>query len=358
MPFLYPLFLQIISSIEEIYFVVFPDIVSEIALALQRLINVELVTLGVPFECIGISTFHSKLKLYILTPVLLVCAIFAVSAARRALTRQHVCPQFLLDGLPLALLVAFLSLPSVTSLAARAFLIECFDSGDCYMRADLSVRAGAADPRHGGLDGSQPPTPEWAQIRRTAWVGLALYPLGQFIFFALLLMQVQRSLKSSRSAMQLTRAASFLYVEFTPRCRAFELLHMLQKICLVGIATTFVPTGSMVQLLFGIVITLSHLTATAYMQPYTKRASNTMAIGCSLSLACIFLACVPIKIQIVLSGEADTISPMLAPLISVPPTYVRNSLIFSTFGAFGLAAVLLLVELSGQQSHSNHIAIT
>ena len=44
--------------------------------------------------------------------------------------------------------------------------------------------------------------------------------------------QVQRRLKASRSSVQLVRAAAFLYAEFTPRCRTFELLHMLQKICL------------------------------------------------------------------------------------------------------------------------------
>ena len=133
---------QVVSSIEEIYYVVFPDVLSEFIVALQRLVNVEIVTLGVPLECIGISSFHSKLTLYIITPAALICAIFAVAVIRRAVNGQRVCIGFLMDGLPLALLVAFLSLPPVTSLAARAFLIECFDSGECYMRTDLSVHAG------------------------------------------------------------------------------------------------------------------------------------------------------------------------------------------------------------------------
>ena len=230
--------LQVLVAIEHVYSVVFPPTFRKWVEFFKSLISVELLALGVPPECLGVRSFHTKLWVYILSPLAIICAIvsFAVlgvvvhilrpaeesqrnasgdsaqpkpqdretgsrssrnSHARRLLGRGNRkshgsrgatvtdgtrCPQLkaaLLKALPPCLFVAFLSMPAVTSLAARSFLYQCFDQDSCYLEADWAVHVGEDSVGGGqsvqGLGYSNldwaTATPTWKSIRQTAWLG-------------------------------------------------------------------------------------------------------------------------------------------------------------------------------------------
>ena len=105
----------------------------------------------------------------------------------------------------------------------------------------------------------------------------------------------------------------------------------------------------MVQVLFAVIMALSHLLTTAYMKPYAKQYANTMAISCSLMLVFIFLSCIPLKLQMVLNSGV-LIPPQLMPFVDVPEDYVVNFLLLSTFGAMGTAAALAVVIIRSQRT--------
>ena len=108
----------------------------------------------------------------------------------------------------------------------------------------------------------------------------------------------------------------------------------------------------MVQLFFAIFIALSHTLATVYMKPYAKQSSNAMAISSSLLLVFIFLACVPIKLQLVFDSGIE-VPPQLLPFVHVPNNYVVRFLVISTFGAISVAVGLMIVTvLWGQVSRA------
>ena len=320
-----------------------------------------------PVECLGVGSFLTKLWVYILTPLAVIgtAILFVVcssllsrkrSAAgvehdqedinhrprghglRRqrhlsnhqrdthdssASERAHVVPQLktaLLRAAPLCLFVAFLSMPSVTSLAARTFLYQCFDQDSCYLEADYAVRIG--EPKEGGdylgynsLDRSTV-TPSWGQIRSTAWLGLALYPFGQLLVFAVLLRSCRHVILNQHTS-DLTQAVAFLFSDFKPNFYAFELLLMATKISLVGLATTFTPAGSILQVVFGLLVALFQLVVLATTQPYKRSINNAMGVGCSLMLVNVFLACLQIKVRDLIETVPQDVTTLLLPLYNM-----------------------------------------
>ena len=365
-----------------------------------------------PVECLGVGSFLTKLWVYITAPLIVVVAAFlfivlssmisstrAAAAERRdrngrgdaktsnsqagvapprpgghLLHRQRpvrleakqratrdsaeasdsvrLVPQLkkaLLRAAPLCLFIAFLSMPSVTSLAARSFLYQCFDQDSCYLEADYAVHVGEA------VDGSDylgynnldwaTVTPRWNRIRRTAWLGLALYPLGQVVVFAVLLRSCRRVILN-RHRSDLTQAVAFLFSvrggpsnsrpshyaaaalmiltfdprylqDFKPEFYAFELVLMTTKICLVGFATMVTPAGSIIQVVFGLLVALFQLVVLATTQPYKRRINNTMGVGCSLVLVNVFLACLQIKVRDLVATVPGEVSTLLRPLYNM-----------------------------------------
>ena len=314
---------------------------------LASFISLDLVTLGIPLECIGVGSFHGKLWVYILTPLTVIGATILVAAATGL--RQRACHPYqllktsVLRAAPFCLFVAFLSMPFVTSLAARSFLYECFKGDACYLRADYAVSVGEHVQGSNEMDWDTI-TPAWQQIRGTAWIGLSLYPLGQEVIFLLLLLRVRRTIKQHRSA-ELSRALSFLHVDFKPQYKFFELVNMAAKILLVGFATMVEPNGSIIQVTFGLLVALGQLVLLASTQPYRRRMTNATAIGCSLVTVLVFVACLHIKNQVLVSTLPPDATSHLLVQYDIPDGFVVAFLLASTLAAFGIAIVLSVLHL-------------
>ena len=105
---------------------------------------------AVPLECLGLESFYLKLQSVALAPAGLIFLILLttlnVATVRAVKSETDVIKRFkaiwslvLQRGVPPCMIICFLTLPLVSSLAFRAFSCECFDNHDtCYLRADYS----------------------------------------------------------------------------------------------------------------------------------------------------------------------------------------------------------------------------
>ena len=148
----------------------------------------------------------------------------------------------------------------------------------------------------------------------------------------------------------MTRALAFLFLDYNQEYFFFELVLMATKITLVGFATMITPTGSIVQIMFGLLVALGQLVLLASTKPYARRINNATAIGCSLVLVCVFLACLQIKVRELVETTPDQVMSLLAEMYDVPEAYITAFLLASTGVAFGIAIALCVVHLWSTQN--------
>ena len=139
-----------ITSLSEVYLLSFPREFHRLMQFFETIFNLNIISLGVPLECLGLESFYLKLQSVALAPAglifvillttLNVGAIRAVKAETEAVKRFKAIWSLVLQrGVPPCMIICFLTLPLVSSLAFRAFSCECFDNHDqCYLRADYS----------------------------------------------------------------------------------------------------------------------------------------------------------------------------------------------------------------------------
>ena len=134
--------------------------------------------------------------------------------------------------------------------------------------------------------------------------------------FGKLLHSCRKNITHGRTS-DLINAISFLLSDFKPEFYAFELLLMATKICLVGFATMVTPAGSVVQVVFGLLISLFQLIVVATTQPYALRINNAVGVCSSLVLVNIFLACLQIKVRDLVGTVPQDVSALLLPLYNM-----------------------------------------
>ena len=86
-------------------------------------------------------------------------------------------------------------------MAFQAFPTYDFDDGSCYLQADVAIVCGSEADTH---------------AKRMATLAILLYPIGQFAFFALLLLAARRAILSGNPS-RLSMATSFLHREYQPQ---------------------------------------------------------------------------------------------------------------------------------------------
>ena len=112
-------------------------------------VSLDLDSLGLPWRCLGVGTFFTRLLTMVVGPLVLLLLIFLVSAILTVRARRRNRPSekdrgsFLsatfLRALPALGLISFFAFPVVSSFAFRAFDCECFENGESYLRADYSL---------------------------------------------------------------------------------------------------------------------------------------------------------------------------------------------------------------------------
>ena len=343
-------FYQIVTQVERIYDVYLPAEVRALLQFFELFISFGLE--GVPLACVGAVGFHRKLLYWMFAPlVAFVVAILAIHVHTWVNMRYRRQPppksSHFERALPIFLRVTFLAYPMVTSIAFEAFSCHVFDDGaGSWLVADVSVKCG---------------TPEHSLIEWTAWVAIAMYPIGLFVTNALLLFTSRRAIVSKQPT-RLSRALGFLYREYTPAMFFWELMEMARRFLLVGL---FVigpySRGSLTQIGLATLTCMVFFFIQQNAEPFKKRSDNYVALAASFSLIGVFFCCVYLKISTL--TELDQISVLLS--VEQIDTYVFDTLpltailiacILGTLAVSSLLVAQHAAEDARRAMHEAHLA--
>jgi hypothetical protein len=140
-----------------------------------------------------------------------------------------------------------------------------------FLRGDLSVECW---------------TDKHAQIQNTAYVFLAIWPLGMPFLYLLLLLPSRGAFVNKRTTL-LTRATSFLHAEYYQKYFWWEPLFLLQRLLVTGFVMVFFQEELAIRrVLFGIGVTISYMAMLLAFRPYARRDLNILAaIGAQCTIA-------------------------------------------------------------------------
>ena len=87
-------------------------------------------------------------------------------------------------------------------------------AGERFLVADVSVKCGS---------------PEHSDIQGLAWIAIVIYPVGNFVLDAVLLLSARSAIQEEKPTI-LSRATSFLHAEYKPLFFWWELIEAWKKI--------------------------------------------------------------------------------------------------------------------------------
>ena len=159
---------QVLTKLETVYEVTMPTEVAR-TLSVFEIFSLNIDMLGLPLQCFSLVSFHSKLLFYFLAPLIVEAALLLLHLGK-ALKAKRRLASGLLDAIPLSITFSFLVLPMVSSIAFRALQpCEQFDDGSRFLKADYRLSCGSKDE----------PTAAYSEVRRLAWLTLAVYVARQ-----------------------------------------------------------------------------------------------------------------------------------------------------------------------------------
>ena len=341
---------------QAVYLLSFPREMVNFIRNFEFLLTIDVVSLGIPLECLGISGYYDKLRALAAAPAILLLLAVVVSfgfvvaqahkyrdsvlvqaqmgakSARVAMAR-HMARETLLTAAPRCLWILFLTLPLVSSVAFRGFSCECFDELElCYLRADYDMVCGA---RGDGLSLDHSSyTAEYKLARRFAWGVVAVYPVAVPLLFTALLFRVRHTILA-RKQTRFSQALSFLHGTYEPRffywevrrrarhvalrrrmprplslqlprvrwlpfmrpgCPSHQVTETIRKVYLVGFAT-FIYPGTIVQLIAALIVSLSFFALQMQAQPYKENFDDILASAMQLATTAMFICCVLLKVR-------------------------------------------------------------
>lgn len=172
----------------------------------------------VPSSCIVGNGMWTSLLVRALTPLCAICAIPLLGAASAVLQKYRVAfggaaefasaaVQGACNSVPLSLFFTFCLTPAVSASVFQAWNCIGFSNSDneevTFLDKDLSIRC----------DGS----PEHSRVIWTAWIFVAIWPIGMVALYAALLFPCRRLLQEDEyEATLLTRCTAFLHRDYKP----------------------------------------------------------------------------------------------------------------------------------------------
>jgi len=138
------------------------------------------------------------------------------------------------------------------------------------------------------------------EVQSLATLAIVLYPIGQLVLFAALLLRVRRAIYSE-SPTHLSRGIAFLYREYDLRRGLYwwELCEMSRRFVLCGLFVLVSP-GSITQIIAATFFCTTYLALQVQLAPYRDTQDNYMANVCSFSLVITFLCCTVLKMSALL----------------------------------------------------------
>ena len=300
-------FYQVVTRIGDIYSVPLPAEVAKM-LAYLDVFNINLAGL-LPMQCFGLGSYERVLAATLITPLVLAAVIIAVCLGRSCLTnvgsRTTRLQRGLLAALRWLLSLTFLVLPTVTSAAFQAFSCEDFDDGRRYLRADYSIECGG--DAHGLTEG-------------LAWTGIAFYPIGVLLLYAVLLARVWPAVTSEKPT-PLSRAMDFLVRDVTPAYLWWDLAEAWKKLFLVGFAVLLRP-GSIEQLIIGFLVALVFLLLASVAHPFRSTLDDVFLMACSFALVAVFFFSIVLRVAVLAEETSSVLTVRMLQLHDFNPLIV------------------------------------
>ena len=183
-------------------------------------------------------------------------------------------------------------------------------------------------------------------IRGVAWLGVLIYPIGVPVAYTLLLTSARHHLLTEKRT-PLTHALRFLHAEYKPSLFWWELVEVTRRLLLVGIAVLVSP-GSVVQLIFGVIVSVLFLTFQFQAKPYRSEVDAFLAMTTSLSTVLLFLGALVLKMGTLV--EYDDVNELLPPALlanfTVPSATMSFILFVCLLGSIIITGMLLILQLA------------
>ena len=221
-------FYQICSDIDTNFSVVLPTYFTDV-FTFFKAFELDWVPIILPPQaCLG--GFRGRLLIYALSPlgllgfllVLAICYHARYSPAPRDVRPvgriAQACKKALLRIAPLALLVIFIFVPSVSELVFQVWGCDGFRHSEpledrYYMRHQLSIRC-YSDEHH--------------KLYGVAYTLIALWPMGGLVLFAALLLAARRNILH-RAPNLLYHSTAFLHRDYRPECYLWDVLDLARR---------------------------------------------------------------------------------------------------------------------------------
>ena len=283
-------FYQIVSEVEEVFIMELPVSAVRFIESFSWL-DLSIVDL-VQLECIGLGGYHNELRLTAATPAVLIVLMALGSLVHEAAIEQtrggDLVRAASLRMLPSALLVTFLVVPDISSLAFQSFRCECFGD-ESWLRSDYSLQctSGGCEVEHR--------TTEYLRVRFSAWLVLCVYAIGVPCVYALLLIRSRRTIMDEEHG-SLADALAFLHGDYHPSCYGWEVVKVAQKLVVVGFVSLILP-GTLRQLVIVVMLTVASLMLLMAVRPFRSFKAWLIAMVEQMSLLIFMVICLVVKTE-------------------------------------------------------------
>ena len=259
-----------------------------------RVVGIDWSSLILPHGCI--SRGHTGIMLLnSLAPVLLLVIVFSLYAFRALLSLpsgSRASPRAiggamikgLLGGMPLALVVSFAFVPSVSAHVFSSWSCEGYGDVDAitvdattniavpsssarltyYLKRDLSVVCYQSA--------------EHTEVVAVAIVMMILWPIGVQILYLTLLYSVRRPLHN-RTPTPLTRATAFLHRDYKVEYFYWEAVDLARRIILTGWVALVNERDAFFRIVIGLLTSLAVMVLTLVVDPYKHEEDQAMAVS-------------------------------------------------------------------------------
>ena len=177
------------------------------------------------------------------------------------------------------------SSPPGTATTSRSFLIE-----------DPSIRC--TDAWH--------TSNEHEAIKAIGNIFICIWPMGMPFAFLAVLLPSRRAIMQKRKT-ALSRATAFLHKEYDPRWFFWEPILLVYRMTLTGFVLFVPETLSFVRIIAGLMVSLGYLFLLQQVRPYKEDDLDSLAALTQLSLVCIFIGALCIKLFHAIEVEATTV---------------------------------------------------
>ncbi|KAL1499616.1 hypothetical protein AB1Y20_011815 [Prymnesium parvum] len=324
-------FAQVIASLDKTYAIGLPDVWFQWTTFWRIIGDIDFIGWVVPDRCIVGHGLVKRLCLRALAPLLIVVAMPLIGAAlamgnrvydsttRRRTSRQlrHVADlsrntsnaraslraemlRGVLEWLPASLVLSFCFAPTVCTSIFRAWY--CVDFAydhleeHSFLAQDLSVRCGSK---------------EHNEILLTAWLLVAIWPIGMVVLYSSLLIPCRSMLLEETFNSPLIRATAFLHRDYKPAYFWWEVVSLLQRTTLTGWLLLINDRLQFVRLLAALMVSIAYLVAVLACSPYKSRSDHGISAGCQLLLVCIFIGGIIVRLYEDIANDSAG-SPALA----------------------------------------------